>query len=306
MKLPGARVLLTGATGGLGQAVAEALHERGARLILTGRRVERLESLSALTGARVLAADLADPASVERLVQAAGPVDVLVANAAVPAGGNIFEHTVSDIDAALAVNLRAPMTLARILSTAMVANGGGHIVFMSSLAGKAASPGGSVYSATKFGLRGFALGLREDLAAHGVGVSAVYPGFISDAGMFADSGATLPRFVGTKPPGAVAAAVIEAIERDRAEIDVAPLGLKVGARLAGVAPALSAWVQRRSGAAEMSASISDGQARARAAAEVSSRPQATDGASPARAPVRPTSSCRAVRPRAQCSSAAWP
>lgn len=273
MKLPGARVLLTGATGGIGQAVAEALHARGARLVLTGRRVERLESLAARTGARVLAGDLADPAQAERLVEAAGPIEVLVANAAVPAGGAIFEHSVDDIDAALAVNLRAPMVLARVLAAAMVAHGGGHIVFMSSLAGKAASPGGAVYSATKFGLRGFALALREDLAPHGVGVSVVFPGFISEAGMFADSGATLPRFVGTKPPQAVAAAVVRAIERDRAEIDVAPWGLRAGALLAGVAPALSARVQRRAGAAAMSASISDGQARARAAALAPESPE---------------------------------
>jgi short-subunit dehydrogenase len=280
VKLPGARVLLTGATGGLGQAVAEALHQRGARLILTGRRVERLLPFAARTGARVLACDLGDAAQVDRLVEEAGRVDVLVANAAVPAGGVIFEHSVDDIDAAVAVNLRAPMVLARVLSAAMVANGGGHIVFMSSLAGKAASPGGSVYSATKFGLRGFALGLREDLAPHGVGVSSVFPGFISEAGMFADSGATLPRFVGTKPPGAVAAAVVEAIECDRAETDVAPWGLRTGALLAGVAPALSARVQRRFGAAEMSSSISDGQARARAAAESAAVSQAARRASP--------------------------
>jgi short-subunit dehydrogenase len=276
VRLPGARVLLTGATGGIGQAVAGALHEQGARLILTGRRVEVLEPLARRTGARVLAADLADPAQVERLVEDAGPVDVLVANAAVSAGGAIWEHSVDDIDTALSVNLRAPMVLARNLSASMVANGGGHILFMSSLAGKAASPGGAIYSATKFGLRGFALGLREDLAPHGVGVSVVFPGFISEAGMFANSGARLPRFVGTKPPDAVAAAVVAAIEHDKAEIDVAPWGLRAGAMLAGVAPALSARVQRRFGAAQMSASISDGQARARAAA--------------APAPVAPTSS----------------
>ena len=281
MKLPGARVLVTGATGGIGQAVAEALHERAARLILTGRRVERLEPLAARTGARVLAGDLGAPDELERLLEAAGPVDVLVANAAVPAGGAIEQHTVADIDAALAVNLRAPMVLARLLSPAMVANGGGHMVFMSSLAGKAASPGGAIYSATKFGLRGFALALREDLAPHGVGVSVVFPGFISDAGMFADSGATLPRFVGTKSPEAVAAAVVAAIERDRAEVDVAPWGLRAGALLAGVAPALSARVQRRFGAAEMSASISDGQARARAAASaIASGPPHAPGSAP--------------------------
>lgn len=266
MRLPNATVLLTGATGGLGQAVATALHARGARLILTGRRADVLEPLAARIGARAIVCDLADPDEVERLVDEAGRVDVLVANAGIPAGGHMAQHSVEAIDMALSVNLRAPLVLARRLTEPMVARGGGHVVFMSSLAGKAASPGGALYSATKFGLRGFALGLREDLAPRGVGVSAVYPGFISDAGMFADSGARLPRLVGTRPPEDVAAAVVEAIERDRAEIDVAPFGLRVGALLAGVAPALSARVQRRFGAAEMSASISDGQARARMAA----------------------------------------
>jgi len=265
VRLPGATVLLTGATGGLGHAVALALHERGARLIITGRRAEVLEPLAARIGARALACDLSDPREVDRLVDEVGRVDVLVANAGVPAGGHIAQHSVDDIDAALAVNLRAPIVLARRLSEAMVERGGGHIVFMSSLAGKAASPGGALYSATKFGLRGFALGLREDLAPHGVGVSAVYPGFISGAGMFADSGARLPRYVGTRPPQDVAVAVVDAIERDRAEIDVAPFNLRAGALLAGVAPALSARVQRRFGAAAMSAAISDGQARARRA-----------------------------------------
>ena len=87
----------------------------------------------------------------------------------------------------LEVNLRAPIALARALAPAMIARGSGHIVFISSLAGKAAAPASSIYSATKFGLRGFALGLREDLRPHGVGVSVVLPGFIRDAGMFADA-----------------------------------------------------------------------------------------------------------------------
>ena len=270
MKLAGARVLLTGSTGGLGQAVALALHARGASLTLTGRCLEVLEALEKRTEARALACDLADPAEVERLARETGPVDVLVANAAVSAGGHLWQHSVADIDAALAVNLRAPMVLARLLSEPMAAAGGGHIVLMSSLAGKAASPGGSVYSATKYGLRGFGLALREDLAPRGVGVSVIFPGFISDAGMFANSGATLPRFVGTKPPQAVADAVVRAIEHDRAEIDVAPLALRAGALLAGLAPGLAARVQRRFGAAETSASITDGQARARSGAAAAS------------------------------------
>ena len=93
------------------------------------------------------------------------------------------------------------------------------LVFVSSLAGKAASVGSSLYSATKFGLRGFAAGLREDLHGSGVGVTVVFPGFVAEAGMFADSGVGLPRWVGTRTPDQVAAAVVRGIEhgprRDR-------------------------------------------------------------------------------------------
>ena len=96
------------------------------------------------------------------------------------------------------------MIMSRVLMSGMIERGAGHIVFVSSLAGKAASPRASIYNGTKFGLRGFALALREDLAGEGtgVGVSVVLPGFVRDAGMFADSGANAPPGVGTATPGA--------------------------------------------------------------------------------------------------------
>jgi short-subunit dehydrogenase len=121
-------------------------------------------------------------------------------------------------------------------------------VFVSSLQGKAASPLSALYTATKFGLRGFALSLRLDLADHGVGVSCVSPGFVRGAGMFADSGAPLPPGVRTVTPEAVAAAIVRAIERNRAEVDAAPLSLRAGARAAGVAPVIAANVTKRFGA----------------------------------------------------------
>jgi short-subunit dehydrogenase len=142
----------------------------------------------------------------------------------------------------------------------MARRGHGHLVFVSSLSGKAASPRSSLYSATKFGLRGFALGLREDLRSSGVGVSTVFPGFIRDAGMFANAGgeAHLPRGVGTRSPEDVAAAVVRAIERDRAEVDVAPVGLRVGAAVAGLAPAFAARVSRRMGDAKIAEQLAAG------------------------------------------------
>lgn len=259
MNLTGRRVLLTGATGGLGQAVARALAARGAQLLISGRRAAVLEPLASELGARALSCDLADPDALPRLVADAGDVDVLVANAGLPASGALATFSVEEIDHALDVNLRAPIVLARLLSEPMAARGTGHIVFMSSLSGKTASQGSAIYSATKFGLRGFALGLREDLRASDVGVSTVFPGFISDAGMFHDAGVELPGYVGTKTPQDVADAVVAAIEHNRSEIDVAPLAMRAGAAVAGLAPELTARLQRRLGAEKVASAMAEGQ-----------------------------------------------
>jgi short-subunit dehydrogenase len=252
-------VLLTGATGGIGQAIARALDERGARLLLTGRRAEQLERIAAELGGRpeTIAADLTYDAAA--LAERAGAVDVLVANAALPASGPIDDFSPEQIDRALDVNLRAPIQLTRALVPGMVERGSGHVVLVSSLSGKVASVGSALYSATKFGLRGFASGVREDLHGTGVGVTVVFPGFVSDAGMLADSGVRLPRWVGTRKPEAVADAVVRGIERGRAEIDVAPLSLRAGAFAGSLAPATFARVQRRLGSAALSEAIAAGQ-----------------------------------------------
>ena len=259
MNLGGRTALVTGASGGLGQAIARALVRRGADVVLTARRAEVLEPLAAELRGRAVPCDLGDRASLLRLVEAAGPVDVLVANAAKPGSGRIDSFTVEEIDRAIDVNLRAPMILARLMCEGMAERGGGHIVFISSLSGKAGTVRTSVYAATKFGLRGFAQGLREDLRPRGVGVSAVFPGFIRDAGLFHESGAKLPGYVGTKTPEDVADAVVSAIERNRAEVDVAPLALRLGTTFAALAPELAATVQRRLGADGLASEMEAGQ-----------------------------------------------
>jgi uncharacterized protein len=259
VRISGSTVLLTGATGGLGHAIARALHERGAELILTGRRTAVLEPLTAELRARALAVDLSQPAEVDRLLAEAGEVDILVANAALPAAGRLETFSMAEIDRALDVNLRAPIALAHALAPTMVARGGGHLLFMSSLAGKSATPGTAIYNATKFGLRGFASALRADLRAQGVGVSAVFPGFIRDAGMFAEAGVKLPTGVGTASPEDVARATVQAIERNRAEVDVAPLPVRAGAAFAGIAPELASRVARKLGAEDISQAMEAGQ-----------------------------------------------
>lgn len=256
-----ATVLVTGATGGLGHAIAHAVASRGAKLILSGRRTEVLDELAGELGARTLACDLASREDVGRLGAEAAQAgtDVLVANAAIPASGLVTELTQEQIDRMLEINLRAPIALTRALLPSMIGRGRGHVVFISSLQGKAAVPASSLYSAAKFGLRGFALGIRQDLRADGIGVSTVFPGFIREAGMFADTGVSLPPGVGTRSPDEVATAVIHAIDHDRAELDVAPLPLRVGTAISGLAPALSAAVSRRLGSHEIARAVADRQ-----------------------------------------------
>ncbi len=259
MRISGSTVLLTGATGGIGNAIARALANRGARLIVTGRRGDLLEHLVAEYGGRALTVDLAVREEVKRLVREAGDVDILVANAGLPASGTLESFSENEIDRALDVNLRAPMMLTKALAPGMVSKGRGHLLFVSSLLGKFASPAASVYCATKFGLRGFAGSLREDLRGAGVGVSAVFPGIIRDAGMFADARVDLPPGLGTSTPDEVAAAVVVAIEKNRGEVDVAPLPVRLVSTVGGLAPGLVSGVQRRLGADKVTAKVAEGQ-----------------------------------------------
>ncbi|HEV2998650.1 MAG TPA: SDR family NAD(P)-dependent oxidoreductase [Solirubrobacteraceae bacterium] len=259
MQISGQSVLLTGATGGIGQAIARSMGARGAKLILTGRRTDVLEPLARELDARTLAVDLSVRSELDGLIEQAGEVDILIANAALPAAGRLETFTMEEIDRALEVNLRAPIALAHALAPEMIARGRGHLLFMSSLSGKAATPGSALYNASKYGLRGFASALRADLRTSGVGVSAIFPGFIRDAGMFADSGVKLPAGVGTRSPQDVAAAVLQAIERNRGEIDVAPLSLRASTVFAGVAPELAASVARKLGSEDIARAMEAGQ-----------------------------------------------
>ncbi len=252
MDLEGKRALLTGATGGLGREIAAAMAQRGTRLVLSSRKEEELEKLAGELpgdGHEVAVCDLAEVGAAERLAGEAGEVDILVANAGLPGSGRIEDFSVEEIGRAIRVNLEAPMILTRALLPAMSARGSGHLVFVSSLAGKAASPRASIYNATKFGLRGFALALREDLAGDpgDVGVSVVLPGFIRDAGMFADSGAKPPPGAGTATPQQVGAGVIRAIEENRGEVAVAPIQQRALVGFAHVFPGIAGRAQRGAG-----------------------------------------------------------
>ncbi|MGW0761968.1 SDR family NAD(P)-dependent oxidoreductase [Streptomyces sp. NPDC002814] len=245
MKIAGETVLLTGATGGIGRALAERLTRAGADLIVTGRDANALREVAVGVGARWVPADLADPDGVAGLAERCAGTSILVANAALPASGDLLEYTPEQIDRALEVNLRSAVVLARLLAPAMVDAGRGHLAFVGSMSGKAATPFSSLYTATKSGLRGFAHALRLDLREAGVGVSLVQPGFVSDAGMFAKTGAPLPRGARAVTPHDVAAAVLRAVTDNRGEVNIAPVKLRLLCALAVQYPAAAAWIQRR-------------------------------------------------------------
>jgi short-subunit dehydrogenase len=261
MNLSGRKALLTGATGGLGRAIAQALAQRGARLALSARNREALEALAAELpgdGHSVLPADLAEPDAAERLAAEAAGTEILIANAGLPGSGLVHDFSAEEVKRALRVNLEAPMLMARALYPAMLEAGSGHLVFVASLSGKAASPRSSVYNATKFGLRGFALALRADLSPSAIGVSLVSPGFIREAGMFADAGAKPPPGMGTSSPEQVGAATVKAIERNKVEVTIAPLPQRVGAHLALMSPSLGVKAQSGSAGQKAAKAVAEG------------------------------------------------
>jgi short-subunit dehydrogenase len=265
VKIFGARALVTGASGGLGAQIARELDARGAKLVLTARREDALRQLAEELGgeAELQPADLAQPGAAAELAERAGDVDLLVANAALPGSGHLTDFSPEDIDRAIAVNLTAPTQLARALVPGMRERDKGHLVFIGSLNGRVATAGSSLYSATKFGLRGLAWGLREDLHDSEVSASLVSPGFVAEAGMFAETGVELPPGVSLVTPHEVAKAVAIAVEDDKPEINVAPLALRLGARAYELAPGPASAIQRRLGAHEIAGKLARAQAKKR-------------------------------------------
>jgi short-subunit dehydrogenase len=264
VELEGKRLLLSGATGGIGRAIAAELAGQGARLVLSSRKGEELERLAgALPGGADrhdrIVADLAEPGAAEKLIEDTGELDGLVANAALPASGKLEKFSSEEVQRALRVNLESPILMARALGPELAAKRAGHLVFIASLSGKVGSPRSALYSATKFGLRGFSFALREDLHPHGVGVSVVSPGFVREAGMFADAETKPPPGLGTTTPRKVGEAVVEAIRRDRNEITVAPMRQRFLTEFGYRHPEFAARVQRRGGAERIAQELAEGQ-----------------------------------------------
>jgi short-subunit dehydrogenase len=243
MRLNGAVALVTGASSGIGAATATALAGAGARLLLTGRDETRLAAVARRTGGIALVSDLAAPGGPAHLAQAArhaladvrGGIDILVNNAGVGWSGPIGDMTIDKITELVAVNLTAPIELARLVVPGMIQRGRGRVVFVCSIAGVTGVRGEAVYAATKAGLGTFAESLRYELRGHGVGVCVVVPGVI-DTPFFSRRG----RPYGRKRPAPipatrVAAAIVSALEHDRA-VAYVPGWMRLPAWVHGTAP----------------------------------------------------------------------
>jgi 3-oxoacyl-[acyl-carrier protein] reductase len=181
--------LVTGATGGIGGAIARALHKQGAAVAVSGRQADKLEKLAAELGERVhvLPCDLADRAAVGGLVDAAtakmGRVDILVNNAGLTKDNLFMVMKDEQWDDVIAVNLTATFVLMRAAARAMMRakTGYGRIVNISSVSGVMGNPGQGNYAASKAGMIGMSKSLAREVASRGITVNCIAPGFISTA-----------------------------------------------------------------------------------------------------------------------------
>ncbi|APF37204.1 3-oxoacyl-[acyl-carrier-protein] reductase [Chelatococcus daeguensis] len=183
-ELKGRKALVTGATGGIGGAIARALHARGAEVALSGTRREALEKLAGELGERVhvVPANLADTAEVEALVpaaeQALGGLDVLVNNAGITRDNLFMRMKDEEWDAVIAVNLTSAFRLSRAAVKGMMRRRFGRIVGIGSIVGATGNPGQGNYAAAKAGLVGMTKALAAEVASRGITVNCVAPGFI--------------------------------------------------------------------------------------------------------------------------------
>jgi short-subunit dehydrogenase len=256
----GQTVLLTGASGGLGIFMARAFAKMGTSLALTGYPGEALDEVRAESEklgvkARVYALDLRVPAQRSQLIadvrKEFGPIDILVNNAGVEFTAAYHDLTVENIGETIAVNLEAPMVLSRLVLPEMLSRKRGHIVNISSLAGKSGPAFQEPYAATKAGLIGFTSSLRATYRGSGVSASVVVPGFV-EAGIYAQlkerSGMAAPALLGTSPPEKVARAVIKVIENDLPEIIINPLPVRPLLAFIALFPKVGEWLSDKTGA----------------------------------------------------------
>lgn len=257
MKLQGTVGIVTGASGGINGRLAERLAQRGVKVALAARTAGELDKRARLIrsqGGEAIAVptDVTDTKDLQELIAGTeskfGPIDLLVNGAGIERVIEFQHIDPDDIASIITTNVLAIQMLTRLVAPGMIERRRGHIVNLSSAAAKTAYPFNTVNASTKHAVVGFSWSLREELRPHGVGVSVVCPGFVSDVGLSSRwSVGKPPAIAGSVSADKVANATIRVIERNRAEVIVSPgLGKTVDVFHA-ISPALSTWVARRGG-----------------------------------------------------------
>lgn len=261
MELDNSVGILTGASRGIGAELADGLARKGVNLALAARSKDDLEQVAERVrahGVKAIAVptDISNRSELAELVartrEELGPVDLLVNNAGLELAGYSHELDPDHIDQVVQVNLTSLIQLTRMVIPEMMQRKRGHVCNIASVAGKVARPYAVVYAATKHGVIGFSWSLRAEMAEHNVEISAVCPGYVGDAGMFATR--TQSMGVGQPPPALKAVPVddvvketIKSIEDNRAEVIVGPLMMKIADVAHAISPDFAMNVARKSG-----------------------------------------------------------
>lgn len=264
----GSNAILTGASKGLGVHIARALAKEGVNLVLTARSADSLEQvrdemLSYDVKAEVIPADLTETNQFDSFIteaeQKLGPIDILVNNAGIEISKPYEEFSPDDIQMMVTLNLTVPMLLTRSLLPGMLERNRGHIVNVSSLAGKTGFPTQTPYAASKAGLIMFTHSLRVELADTQLGASVVCPGFVSDDGMYArmeERAGPAPKILKPTTPEKVAGGVVRCIKKNISELVINPLPMKPLFMLQEAIPGINTTLHKALGTPEYAEKIS--------------------------------------------------
>ena len=239
MKMNKKTVFVTGATSGIGLKITEMCIKKGWTVYATGRNESALKTLSAMS-AHVMQADLRKREDIERVVSELPDIDVAILNAGLGIFANVHELTDEEVDTMLDVNVKAPIYFTKRLAPKFIEQGGGHLIYVSSQAGKVATRKASVYAASKHAVTGFLNGARLELAEHGIKVTGIFPGpidtpFLQKADATNTYRESIKRFL--IEPEFVATEVVKTIERPVREVNV-PRIMGLTAKLYALAPVL--------------------------------------------------------------------
>ncbi len=248
--LKGKIALVTGNSRGIGPLISKELSKEDAIVVGVARSAEGLRQTEDMIRAKggdchSIPWDLSDTGSLSELISKVtvevGPIDILINNAGIEKYNEFEHYTKEDIDAIIDLNLKSPMELVRLTLGSMKERGG-HIVNIASLAGKKGVPFNNIYSASKAGVIMWTDGLRKDLKGTKVRISVICPGFVSEAGMYHDAGVKAPFLLGSSKASKVAAAVVKAIKKNKAQVIVNQGPMKPLLAIDQLSPTFGDWV----------------------------------------------------------------